>query len=366
MTDIDFEELDRAVNSLMEKATAPKAPVAAAQPAEGEPAVQTTDTASVPVSSGGQVPGSSITDGTAPSSAPSPEPSSSDEPAFESTTEHAAPTIIKRPAGRFMDVVHPSSDMTHARSASSLHSSEDVPSSSGLQQRIAQSLQDSQQAVVASPSTDTVQVATDGLEAQPATEAAAAVNVMQPAIAAEPSPALAEEPLAPVEEATPVDSATEVAEPPMSPFVEGAVVEKRPLGEPVIMPLTPEPASAAAESVSDWSAAPEPAADSWSAERQADVAQTTPPVAPELAPELMALESTPTDAGGSSDAPSVFPQSTVSVVDQPAPMYNVETQAQSLEHVEKRPSGWLSVLLILLCILIGAGGGAAAYFFLLQ
>ena len=120
MTDIDFDELDKAVNSLMNKQQGgdtkednvstgqAEVPSVASQtvptPVVDEPmqATSLTDSLFGSVSASSVKPKSEadVVDAT-----PA-EPAEKDEPLVSS------PSIVKRPSGRFMDVVHPSSDMT--------------------------------------------------------------------------------------------------------------------------------------------------------------------------------------------------------------------------------------------------------------
>lgn len=85
MTDIDFDELDKAVNSLMNKTANNNNP---APSASNEPE---SDTAQANLT---------------------------DQPTQDSTQVQTSPTISKKPSGRFMDVIHPSSDMRRGPVAS--------------------------------------------------------------------------------------------------------------------------------------------------------------------------------------------------------------------------------------------------------
>ena len=125
MTDIDFDELDKAVNSLMNKqqgGDTKEDNVSNGQTELPSIASQTVPTPAVdkPVS---PVPMTDSLFGSVNASSVKPkseadvvdttpaEPAEKDEPLVSS------PSIVKRPSGRFMDVVHPSSDMTTQRPA---------------------------------------------------------------------------------------------------------------------------------------------------------------------------------------------------------------------------------------------------------
>lgn len=106
MTDLDFDELDRAVNSLI--ASAPKTP----DSDENKENVLTLED-TIPETD------SKFDDGSAALTPPAPiletpqEPAVIDEPELPSTplSVPSRPLAAKRSSGRFMDVVHPSSDM---------------------------------------------------------------------------------------------------------------------------------------------------------------------------------------------------------------------------------------------------------------
>ena len=395
MTDIDFDELDRAVNSLMQ------------QHKESNP--ESEDQSSQQVT--GQLLGSvNAVENNSP--APSPKPnltmqnnsSSATPPASNTQTPVQSVPAIKRSSGRFMDVVHPSSDMINNHPpkfrTSRTGVSVNPTNSANLNTETTVAQQDYRPPVPEQPETNSVENNTP----------AELPNQIDNSDTTNQSPA-------PLE----------------SPFVEGAVVEKRPLGavndpeensddkeilvkQTAIQPLhdieidQPEP-QAEAETTTEDTATP--------AEDSNDKG-----LAPELSSDLMALESTdpsetidqtedapieetldlPTENSAdysyqSSDTSSFrinteidsqmtetvksapakspnpitptigdIPQQYTADPDsepEPVPMFEAASQSPELSHKEKKKSGWLTVLLILLFLIIGAAGGAAAWYFLL-
>ncbi|MDO4773591.1 MAG: hypothetical protein Q4A37_00465 [Candidatus Saccharibacteria bacterium] len=371
MTDIDFDELDKAVNSLMnqrgDESSSPAASVTA--PA----AASATTVATAPVSS--------VASATpAPSAAPAPAPTA---PIVSTPPTEAfvapAPAIAKRPAGRFMDVVHPSSDMTNNRPASPR------PSRTGV------SLQPASQVAATTPSTEAQSVSSD-TAATPAPTAAElamadALDTMPVAgqeVAVEPTP----EP-EPTEQAapTPVPTADDLTEkiaaslqasattaPLESPFLTDAVVEKRPLGSAseTVAPDTMTANAVATPEVADETVTVQPsdsdAAAEWQETAKGDV------LAPELSKDIMAIESGEAVSSDTMAATPIIgadiPQQYTPEVDtapEPAPMFDAASLTPGHDMAApKKKSGILTVLLILLFALLGVAGGAAAYFLLLQ
>lgn len=280
MQDIDFDEIDRAVTS----ASGTTAPVV-----DGPVSVSTAPLANEPV---------------------------------RDTTPAVAPAA-RRSSGRFMDVVHPSSDM---------RSSSPVPA------RPVQPVE---------------------------TPVAATAPVEEPAqTAAWPDPLdfhgfVDEEAVKPVEDAKPAriiaPSADDMHPPLETPFIQNAVVEKRPLGafsEASPAPTVPEP-------IIPEEIVAEP------------IVEETPQETPDLTEEVSPVEEAPASAPVI-DAPagpvSITQQykEQPSTTDQPSgAIFDTESYHQPLVHVPKKKSGILVVIWIAALILVGAGAGAAVYFFVL-
>jgi hypothetical protein len=368
MKELDFDELDRAVNSLM-GGVATSAPVK--QDDVKTLTIESTLTdATPPVFPVGTV--------DAPAEvAPAPAPR---EAAVSVRTEERVTPLANRRSGRFMDVVHPSSDM----------------------KKVAPSQSASRQGVTLEPLT------------QPGDFAGAPVEEFVP----ETTESLAfEEPtVATFEEATttsdwpdPIDASSEPTELPTpdeqpeplsSPFLPDAKVEKRPLGGATAPELMV--ADEAMPSLEDEFASPEvveasqsPAPIDLPEELQGDLvaieagdSSVTPEVPPVLPTETPTEASEPEKKPVTSEQPMVVPAAATSA---PAVMstgpvsipqqyreepstgdqtsgsiYDTASYHQPLEHPAQKKSGWLWVIWVLILLILGAGGGALAYFYLLQ
>ena len=389
MTDIDFDELDKAVNSLMQQhkdETETESPTSST--------VASADEAPVQVSS--------------PEAKPA-EPVSSNVSTDSSSTTPSLAT--KRTNGRFMDVVHPSSDMTSAHvtrphaSRVGMHLLQPSPETISEVDNLNQANQNT------SDSVDVEQTSSQ--------DHLSVLDSDIPEKALEPAQTESESASAPeadLDEAMSKLMAQELNEtaqdsqsPLETPFVQGAVVDKRPLGGvPIDTPdiaTTDESSISKAPNEIDTQVEPVPI--------------PAQPLAPELDKDLMALESSDLEASPELDKVSAksievaepvleqneepqpeefqpeevqpeesqppkhevnnstpqatsisgdIPQQYATQPDndpQPVPMYDAATESPELAHKEKKKSGWLTVLLILLLLIVGAAGGAAIWYFLL-
>lgn len=375
MTDIDFDELDRAVNSLMQKHDGKES----AQPAS---APDVTDSVQPTQSAISEAPTSDANLAPATNTPITPPASLSTSPA------------TRRSAGRFMDVVHPSSDMMSNRPPQTRPS------------RVGVSLQ---------PSVEVAEAKEPSLEEPTVINDEAQLSAIEesPIVPMTDMQALPEEEItdstSATGEVTPepehsdqaqlddsvaslmADELREAQAPLESPFVQGAVVDKRPLGgtasdepqiqEPVDQPASPDISSIDSVSATDVELSQEQ--DVWGQEQSEDQA-VAEPLAPELDKDLMALESSdpsvaeepvateanPSFLSSHPVAPVAgdIPQQYTADLDnepEPAPMYDATTSSPELTHKEKKKSGWLTVFLIILLLVIGAGGGAVVWYFLL-
>lgn len=358
MKELDFDELDRAVNSLM-------------------PSVTNTDT---PVDD-------SIKTLTIPSSTPStdtPIPTRPASPVPSRPTASSTPPAARR-GGRFMDVVHPSSDMKPE---------------TGRPAAV------SRQGVTIAPSTSTtVPEEPIGVpEAQPPK-----VVEQAPLPAAEPTHMASEwpdpldvagfkhepevKPKVETEQPKPdnVSKDEEVA-PLTSPFLPDTKVEKRPLGGPVIVGDSIEPMGSPGLGKQDLSvddpsdqlpAAPDKVAVQMPEELQENlVAIESGAASKELPTDISSADTKPEPAEEPAPAPTPAPQQKeensppvgpVSIPQQyreepntgeaeNGSIYDTDTYHQPLAHPGKKKSGWLWVVWIILILLVGAGAGAALYF----
>jgi hypothetical protein len=365
MTDIDFDELDRAVSGVLGGSKSSTEPTN--EPTSQPQTIQRTErTVLSPAFSSPYSAGPSPLVGSTPTVSPAPtvdapviEPIVASTPVAPSTPA-PSPTVSTAPAarrssGRFMDMVHPSSDMR------------------------------SKTAVLTSP------VATRPEPSRPQSVRPEATH-LQTAPVAQP---IVSEPVLPKVPAW--------NEPLESPFLPDAKVEKRPLGggdasktedtsddifdfqgllddEPEELLLEapevqerleattmPDPIDfAAASSESD-------SADSTSFDVEPTTNDTpfTPPVAPVVTePQNEPVYEAPTTRvvpeepiGPTSITPQYKEQPSSN--QETGAMYDTESYHQPVSQPVKKKSGWLTVLWILLLIIIGAGAGFAVFTYVL-
>lgn len=377
MKDIDFEELDKAVNSLMSgggissqpkpkdedrvlNIDAPKDKPVEDVP-KPEPAVKPVFTEKLPSA---------------------PNPSEKKQPLAEqskdlspSTSSRADQVIAPKRAGRFMDMVHQSSDMRNTRTIS-------PPSARASRY----------QGGVVQPTT-----AADA-DTQPVS--------FEPKMDASTVPDFDASPVEPTSMPDPIDFSQKLNDQQTpgakeqqvgaeggdgelggySPFVAGAKVDKRPLGSApnaFAAPTTIEEAHIERDLDK-------------AAENQLPISADEQMPA-ELQSDLVAIESEAAIIGDESPAESKSPVRGVEAVKQPeAPkvesparpviesipnqyvadkkpssdevegdIFNTDAFAQPLAHPVKRKSGWLTVLFIFLLIVLGVGIGAVLYLYVL-
>lgn len=312
MADFDFDELDRAVNNAL----------------------------------GGETPRQKTTPVT-----PTPTPTPTEETSQPETTASASPApAVRRSSGRFMDVVHPSSDMRHKTN--------DLPA----QERAAP-----------------IPVAeSDAPAIQPA------VKTAEPAVTIpEPKDPFAFE-------------GEDWAKPLESPFIPNAVVEKRPLGgdiqstsdydraETPEAPATPTPQPT-------YERMPDPidfAESLMSTEEQqaeetrtieTDLEETLEVVENKVVEEEPATQAfgygtgafqhtpTPVEKTATLGPTSITQQYTeqTSSTTESGAIYDTTAYHQPLAHAARKKSGAWVILWIILLIVLGGGAGAAVYFFVL-
>lgn len=338
--EFDFDELDKAVNSLM-KDTEPPAPIT-------NPETPVTEPTTV----------SPVTETVTPVEPLA--PVSSEEPVAVEATTPVSPTAIPKPTGRFMDVVHPSSDMR-------------TPSQT---------------------------VAREGVAVNPISTVPISPEVTKPVTAS------AETEIAP-------DSVTLPPAPLTSPFLPDAQVEKRPLGgpspeqppsldeaiaaelsadsEPVSSEATEPPVSPDTEPAIPAESITEPATESTSSPE----GDTTPEsekenvgLPAELSNDLVAIESgeaqpenndqleTPTDSTESSETapspaaallsqssiPQQYKEETSSTTEIHAPIYDDQTTAQAIPQAAKKGNKTRIILIAVIAVVVGIVGAAMLYY----
>lgn len=172
---------------------------------------------------------------------------------------------------------------------------------------------------------------------------------VQASVFAEP---VATAPVAPVAENKPKETAPTPAEPARTPFLPDTKVEKRPLGGAESSPTDNSVATVLADSAS----------------KQFDVPEKTPELetAPAAPPKQDAqAPADPTLVVSSAESLELQKIESASVAPeaaQPAGIYDVNSYHQPINHPAKQKSGWSVVLIILIIVVVAAALGAAAYF----
>ncbi len=373
MKDLDFDELDRAVSSLMTSVPGDPAPTGDDKP-EKTLTLKSSDADVDGVSSVSNTPAPSSTPPSVPApSQPTPPASTPAQPSTNTPMVRptpAVPSVAVRRGGRFMDVVHPSSDMKKPdapQAPVSRHGATIAPMPSASV---------SAPAEPARPTNDT-----------PAAEPTKSASFT--------------EPTAPVSEwPDPLDMANfkdDSPAPLTTPFLTGTKVEKRPLGGVPDTEPAPEPdkSGIGKEGLTSNDAndqlpvepadiqAPLPeelqgdlvAIESGSAAQRValpDKQQETPK-APEEAPVKppMPLPSAPkkpepaapTEKPGATSIPQQYREEPSTGEKASGAIYDTADYHQPLAHPGKKKSSWLWVIWIVLILLLGAGAGAALYFF---
>jgi hypothetical protein len=371
MKDIDFDELDKAVNSLM-------ASVSPASPA-GTPPQESPQSNPQPA-----VPVASAPEPTTPMPPASPAPvinlpaepqtepvvAAPAEPTSVPVTPAARPAApAARRGGRFMDMEHTSSDMTSRAAAPAVPSREGItltpPSETPQPAAPAPIINAPTDAPLTPEPADTVMP--DPLDlnpfGQPESLGTSGLSIETPA-----EPAAAAEPVE-------LTEPTATLAPAESPFLADAKVEKRPLnsnpsGEP---PL-------------DLMAEFEPAQPVEPTEptEPADTGRDDPPAfpqVPELSSDLVAIESdekidvtqaTETETAAAEVAQPAVPLGAASIPQQytaqessgdksHAAIYDASQYPEPVSHPAKHKSSWLWVLWIVLLLAAGAGGAFLLY-----
>ena len=407
MTDIDFDELDRAVSSLMDKQREKEAPavvnennseVSASAPVEEKSAPENSistsfappvtpftpsSVASTPLSSISQPEAKkdSSNDNTTPKEVDSPtnEKVANDSianraPGVTASEVKAAPVIARRSTGRFMDVVRPSSVSAvpaPSRTGTTIQPSPDlvdVISTNNRHSAVGKEMSDIvTQSDNLSDAPDLKDVHNEStfaeIEDTPAKELSLTDKIAQSLAVSN-----SEAPAAPI--TTPLES----------PFIANIEVEKRPLGS-VNQTMT------SSEMNSDEDASMSADSEDVKLEHQYNTNLSNysmsenslgdvPDSPMDLSPEIIAIEEAgvPEDSDDkmSTDIDSSLIESSElsekeTMDSEPAPMFAaVSTEVKPSADKEKKKSGLLIALLIVLFLAIGMAGGAVSYFLLIK
>ena len=394
MSEIDFDELDRAVNDLMSNVDTSKRHEGLDDPEDKVVTLDSSSTESGKVASSPVAETTTVTPMSAPEAKPAPAQSS--------------PLAVKR-RGQFMDMVHPSSDMTSAsrpvkrdgvsimppsETVSTSPSTESVKKPSSVTNTPVNNKPAPTLSSIRTPSSTTV-VSTPMSTPAPAVPSAEklsqpiASSAIQPSAQPNPtapiassysSPGVIEpsdnkndqpEEVASVESEIPaeiVDEASSISSPqplPTAPFLSDARVEKRPLG------ANSESAAKPPQDVAEEEDAPVSESVSLPAELQGDVVavEASVPLDIDKAGSLSEVDSQSSDADLVVDAGVDLTAQSVEQTDVDdqvnGSIYDTANYHQPIDgkKPEKKssPLKWLAWFLVLLIVGVGAG---VAYFFL--
>jgi hypothetical protein len=375
MQDLDFDELDKAVNSLMGGVKEKDSTSAASktldinttlapdeapsynnlsQVAEkiGSEAIDkqenTVSLSDAPSTPADQV----LTIDPTPEQQPDKPAQKPDKP--ESKPAAPALTVPPRPAGRFMDVVHPSSDMRP-----------------GTRKSISR-----EGVTIAAPTSvapiNTPQPVTPMPEPEQTADEQLPADTTGNLPSGSDTPDVSED----------MDAASVAPEPLTSPFLPDAKVDKRPLGgasspesaAPTVDMTLPDEKKVDAleqtlpstESVKEGSSIMDTMAEP--AKSLDDVTEHVPE---EYRDELLAVEknvatdvppANPNDFGAAS-IPKQYQEKPSTGDETNGAIFDTTAYHKPLSHPPEKKSGWLWVVVIVIILLLGAGAGAAAYFF---
>ena len=318
----------------------------------------------------------------------------------ESDTVHVSPMIAKRPHGRFMDVVHPSSKskLVQQRKMTPNTSKAGLGDQSGADPANTDDNANLADKGIRRPSMigggnnlNNIHSSESNSSVDTSTSASPEKSLLS---SAKKRVVLPQNPEGKTNDssdvATPVQSKSESTAP-VSPFISNVEVEKRPLGTPAtatddanyggaaiaknddhkksLANYTPrkldvpeDDSDDEVEPGGDVGLPPEFSADVMAAE-EADVSSLDAAVDDIKAAEQRASKK-PSDNDDVSPRHSPKKDSTEP---EPKPMFDVASRtSKNFDPKEESKSGWLTVLLILLFLAIGVAGGAAAYFLLIK
>lgn len=394
MKDIDFDELDKAVNSLMTRAQKKDTSTPNDVSLQGAPSVNgagVPETAA-PISPGTIKPKSGIATNPDIQPAISPQPKTS---LVESPSSSRVGAPATRRSGRFMDVVPSGPTKKPATPSRSIS-------------REGAMVSPRPGATISAPTPETLSPAQKKVESSTSPVPLPSVTEKTAPTSDWPDPLEFAKPVREVKESQPetleeqassnvASSETKPKEPLSSPFLPDAKVEKRPLGSPAldisVTAMSEEPKSSTPDdSAAQLPAQPSDVTSEPPEEFSGDVMKVEadthmgmpkteeshpaagkstsekPPKKPETTPENL-LQSKPEEEApaeptttGRISIPQQYKEQPSTGEKESGAIYDTDTYHQPLSHPAKKKSGWLWVLWILLILVVGAGAGAALYF----
>jgi len=357
-------------------------------------------TSAPPSSSSGSTVSSSVSpSGHTPAVTPAVSPPPAAPP--EGDTVHVSPMIAKRPHGRFMDVVHPSSKskLVQQRKITPNTSKAGLGDQSGADSANKDDSANLADKGVRRPSMigggNNLNNIHSSESSSSSVDTSTSTNPEKSLLSsAKKRVVLPQNPEGKTNDssdvATSVQSKSESTAP-VSPFISNVEVEKRPLGTP----------AAATDDVNDGGAAIAKNDDHKKSlanytPRKLDVSEDDPDdevepggdvgLPPEFSADVMAAEEADVSSldaavddikaaeqraskkpGDNDDASPRHSPKKDSTEPEPKPMFDAASRtSKNFDPKEESKSGWLTVLLILLFLAIGVAGGAAAYFLLIK
>jgi hypothetical protein len=377
--ELDFDELDRAVNSLITSTPAePKA-------ADAEKTVTITPTLGdndQPISGALEAAAAQVSD----QIAPAPPPVIPAGPSFASAPR-SQPLAARRSSGRFMDMVHPSSNMhvaTPSAAPVSRQGATLTPPVPPVETPAPEPVTNTTPVSVSPPAPSGATDWPDPLDfhgfTTPSAPSEPVEPVANPSSTANSTPTPREEDDDINQIAQDITSSLNQTEeaPQTSPFLSDAKVDKRPLGAFSAESATTTPNS---EPTTEPEA-PEPVASS----TPVDDPQTPPDGAPlpaELQKDLLSIESSgdhtaATESSvpavsardmdepvGPTSIPQQYKEQPSTGDQQTGNIYDTSSYHKALAHPAKKKSGWMWVVWTFVLLIVGAGAGAAVYFYVL-
>ncbi len=364
MSDIDFDELDKAVNNLMkESTTGTTAVVEPDTPSSGQPAEMADSPLSVDAA------------------AESVEPVVAQSPSTSRVSESSAAAPVVRRRGQFMDIVAPQSSKkptfpVNRQSVTIQPTTPDITLEAPAPQPEDTTVVTQATVVDAEPKENT---ATDSLPDPIDFESTSHEKADD--VSVDEAPATKEVP------SEPILTADEPTDAPLtSPFLPDAKVEKRPLGTPATLTLdtlgselAKEKTEVAGDDVSSGQSpsqqhVPLPAelhseiagleAESTVGTPAVDTPETTKAPVAEVPVAPIAKEAAPSTpvATGPSSIPQQYEEKQSTADEHNGSIFDTSEYHQPLQHPEKKRSGVWVVILIIACILLGAAGAAVYYY----
>ena len=345
MSELDFEELDKAVNSLMGQAQTSD------EPADNQSTADNTPVYELNFASNDSTPQVSDT---------------------QTDKAPSSPTIRRSP-GRFMDVVPPSSA---SRGISSKAVQQPAVRSNVRDSGLLQPISTPEEVVTETPTVTEPEQSLDVENNSTQADGAASTPMQSPFLT---DIEVDKRPLGGLGDALELD--TEVGNLGQESDLDATFSQTETQSSEGIQ-VTSKPIDDVETTVSG---------DTWVTESDERVSPDTVVIPPEMDPEVMALESagdtgTMVDARESVTTPvaetsqpesrpanqpstpgDIVPQYTPGVADSPEPsaIFEVASEVpEQLNHPERKKSGWSVVLWIFILILIGIGAGIGAWFFL--